>query len=197
MGAIDSDQRVANARFDYLCWFVASPAREDRGYMTEIFPGAAAKRLSAGLLVAVFMLTPVMAQNVPFATPPSSRNPSESAVGTLANIMLNMQLRHIKLWFAGKAKNWELAKYEAEKLKADFDVAAGFYRGLPVENIVTAANPLNRLIEAAAKKDSALYSKAFNEMTDGCNSCHAAGQVGFVRIRTPKTLPFDDQIFER
>ena len=158
---------------------------------------AATKRVSASILAVALMLTPVMAQDVPFATPPSSRNPSESAVGTLANIMLNMQLRHIKLWFAGKAKNWDLVKYEAEKLKADFAIAAGFYRGLPVENVGVAANPLNRLIEAAAKKDYSLYSSTFNELTDGCNSCHAAAQIGFVRIRVPKTLPFDDQSFER
>ena len=158
---------------------------------------SALKRLSASLLAAALVLSPVMAQNVPFAIPPSSRNPSESAVGTLANIMLNMQLRHIKLWFAGKAKNWDLVKYEAEKLKADFDVAAAFYRGLPVENVLVAAKPLNDLIEAAAKKDSALYTRTFNDLTDGCNSCHAAAQIGFVRIRAPKTLPFDNQIYQR
>lgn len=158
---------------------------------------SALKRLSASLLAALLVLSPARAQNVPFATPPSSRNPSESAVGTLANIMLNMQLRHIKLWFAGKAKNWDLAKYEAEKLKADFDVAAAFYRGLPVENVLVAAKPLNDLIEAAAKKDSALYTRTFNDLTDGCNSCHAAAQIGFVRIRVPKTLPFDNQIYQR
>ncbi len=163
----------------------------------KVSSSAALKCLSASLLAVVLMLTPAMADDVPFATPPSSRSPSESAVGTLANIMLNMQLRHIKLWFAGKAKNWDLVKYEAEKLKADFDVAAGFYRGLPVENIVAAANPLNRLIEAAAKKDYSLYSSTFNELTDGCNSCHAAAQIGFVRVRVPKALPFDNQIFER
>jgi len=163
----------------------------------EMRASSAIKRLSVGLLAVVLVLTPVMAQDVPFATPPSSRTPSESAVGTLANIMLNMQLRHIKLWFAGKAKNWDLIKYEAEKLKADFGVAAGYYRGLPVENIGVAANPLNRLIEAAAKKDYSLYSSAFNELTDGCNSCHAAAQIGFVRIRVPKTLPFDNQSVER
>jgi hypothetical protein len=158
---------------------------------------AAMKRLSAGLLAAVLVLTPVMAQNVPFATAPSSRNALESAVGALANIMLNMQLRHIKVWFAGKVKNWDLAKYEAEKLKDDFDAASGFYRGLPVEDIVTAAKPLNLLIEAATKKDYALYSKSFNELTDACNSCHVAGQVGIVRIRVPRTPPFDNQNYER
>jgi hypothetical protein len=157
----------------------------------------AAKRLSAGLLAAALVLTPVMADDVPFATPPPSRNASEAAIGTLANIMLNMQLRHIKVWFAGKAKNWDLAKYEAEKLKADFDAATGFYRGLPVNDIVTAAKPLNVLIDAATKQDDALFSRSFNELTDACNSCHAAGQVGVVRIRVPRTPPFDNQIYQR
>ncbi len=158
---------------------------------------AIVKRIAGGLLAGALMLAPVMADDVPFATPPSSRNPSEAAVGTLANIMLNMQLRHIKVWFAGKAKNWELVKYEAEKLKADFDAATGFYRGLPVDDIVTAAKPLNQLIDAAAKKDGALFAKSFNELTDACNSCHAAGQVAVVRIRVPRTSPFDNQTFQR
>jgi hypothetical protein len=158
---------------------------------------AATWRLSAGLLTAALMLTPVMADDVLFATPPSSRTASEAAVGTLANVMLNMQLRHIKVWFAGKAKNWDLVKYEAEKLKADFDAATGFYRGLPVDDIVAAAKPLNVLIDAATNKDPALYVKSFNQLTDACNSCHVAGQVGIVRIRVPRTPPFDNQSYER
>jgi hypothetical protein len=155
------------------------------------------KRWLFGFLAAVLLLTPAMAQDVPFATPPSSRNPSESAVETLANIMLNMQLRHIKLWFAGKAKNWDLIKYETEKLQADFYLAAGFYRNLPIENIESAAKPLELLKEAATKKDYLLYSKSFGELTEGCNSCHAAAQIGFVRIRPPTSLPFDNQTYGR
>jgi hypothetical protein len=63
------------------------------------------KRFATGFLIAVFMFAPGMAEEKPLATPPYSRNPYESAVGTLANIMATIQLRHIKLWFAGKAKN--------------------------------------------------------------------------------------------
>jgi hypothetical protein len=155
------------------------------------------KRLLAGLLIAIFVLAPVMAQQVPFATPPYSRNSSESAVGTLANIMATIQLRHIKLWFAGKAKNWDLLSYEAQKLEDDFIVAAGFYRNLPVENVVLADKPLKSLMEAANKKDSTLYAKAFDELTSGCNSCHVVGQVGFIRIQAPKSSPFSDQSYQR
>ena len=36
----------------------------------------------------------------------------------LGDIMGKIQLRHIKLWFAGKHKNWELAAYEVDEIKA-------------------------------------------------------------------------------
>jgi hypothetical protein len=155
------------------------------------------KRFLTGFLIAVFMLAPVMAEESPFATPKYDRNPSESAVETLANIMTTIQLRHIKLWFIGKAKNWDLLAYEAQKLEDDFIVAAGFYRNLPIDNVVLVDKPLNRLKEAAKKKDHSLYAKAFDELTAGCNGCHVAGQVGYIHIQTPRSSPFSDQSYER
>ena len=151
------------------------------------------KSFLPGTLTAFLMLTPVMAQELPFATPKYDRTPSESAVGTLANIMTNIQFRHIKLWFAGKAKNWDLLNYEAQRLQEDFYVAGGFYRNLPVENLVLADKPLRSLMEAAQKRDYSLYAKAFDELTAGCNSCHVAGQVAYLRIQVPKSSPFSNQ----
>ena len=159
--------------------------------------GAAMKRFSTGFLIAVFMLAPVMAEESPFATPKYDRNPSESAVGTLANIMTAIQLRHIKLWSAGKVKNWDLLNYEAQKLEDDFISAAGFYRNLPIDNVVLVDRPLKRLMEAAKHKDYSLYAKAFDELTAGCNSCHVTGQVGYIRIQLPRSSPFSDQSYER
>jgi len=155
------------------------------------------KRLLTGSLIAVFMFASVMAEELPFATPKYDRNPSESAVATLANIMVTIQLRHIKLWSAGKSKNWDLLNYEAQKLEDDFIAAAGFYRNLPVDNLVLVDRPLQRLMEAAKEKDYSLYTKAFDELTAGCNSCHVAGQVGFIHIQLPKSSPFSDQSYER
>ncbi len=34
----------------------------------------------------------------------------------LGDIMGKIQLRHIKLWFAGKSRNWELATYEVDEI---------------------------------------------------------------------------------
>jgi hypothetical protein len=134
------------------------------------------KRFSIGGLIAVFLLAPVMAEEVPFATPPSS-NSSDRAVGTLANIMATVQLRHIKLWSAGKAKNWDVMNYEAQKLEDDFVTAAGYYSGLPIEFVVRANALLKRIMEAAKAEAYPAKTKAFDELTVGCNGCHAAGQV--------------------
>ena len=155
------------------------------------------KRLPTGILIAVLMFAPVMAEEVQFATAPIERNPSESSVGTLANIMATIQLRHIKLWFVGKAKNWDLLNYEAKKLEDDFVAAALFYRNLPIDNVLLVEKPLQRLMEAAKRKDYSLYAKAFGELTAGCNNCHVAGQVAYIQIQVPKSSPFSDQSYER
>lgn len=153
------------------------------------------KLFTTGFLILALMLAPAMAaEDVPFATPSF---PSKPAVGPLANIMANIQLRHIKLWFIGKAKNWDLLNYEAQKLEQDFYVASGLYSSLPIDNITLVAKPLRRVIEAANKKDYSLYAKAFDELTAGCNSCHVAGQVGYIRIQVPKSSPFSIQNLER
>jgi len=55
--------------------------------------------------------------------------PPEPYVPRLGDIMNTAQIRHMKLWFAGKSANWELAAYEARQLKASLAEAASFYQG--------------------------------------------------------------------
>ena len=90
-----------------------------------------------------------------------------------------------------------MLNYEAQKLEDDFILAAGFYRNLPIDKVVLVDKPLNRLIEAAKKKDYSLYAKAFDELTAGCNSCHVVGQVAYIHIQEPKSSTFTDQSYER
>jgi hypothetical protein len=46
----------------------------------------------------------------------------------LGDIMNAVQLRHMKLWFAGKALNWELAAYELRQINAGLGEAATLIR---------------------------------------------------------------------
>jgi hypothetical protein len=113
----------------------------------------------------------------------------------LVSIMETAQTRQAKLWFAGKAQNWELAAYELRQLKASLAEAALMYSGLPVDNITTLATPLQSALDAIDAKDSSKFVKSFAEVTDGCNSCHRSMGRGFVVMRTPTDQPFGNQVF--
>ena len=100
----------------------------------------------------------------------------------LDDIMITTQLRHIKLWFAGKLRNWELAAYEVERIKASLANAA-------------TAGPVQSIHDAIEAKDSTRFAKAFNDLTAACNACHQAIGRGFIVIQVPTASPFSDQSF--
>jgi hypothetical protein len=97
----------------------------------------------------------------------------------LGDIMGKIQLRHIKLWFAGKAGNWELA--------------ADLYRGIPVELVTNTADPIRAIREAIEAKDSAAFAKGYGELTLACNACHQGIGRSFIVIQKPTASPFTDQ----
>jgi hypothetical protein len=119
----------------------------------------------------------------------------EQFVPRLGDIMNTVQTRHIKLWFAGKSLNWELAAYELRQLKAGLLQAALMYAGIPVTNVTTMSNPLQSIADAIAAKDIRRFNKGVGELTDGCNGCHQSMGRGFIAIRVPTEQPFSDQLF--
>jgi len=120
----------------------------------------------------------------------------EQYVPRLGDIMNAVQTRHIKLWLAGKARNWELAAYELRQLKAGLLEAAVLYEGIPVSNVTTMTKPVQSISDAIDAKDSKRFAKAVGELTDGCNSCHQTMQRGYITIQTPTSSPFfSDQSF--
>jgi hypothetical protein len=60
------------------------------------------------------------AESMTLATAQSSREPMSRGepFPRLGDIMLAKQWRHIKLWFAGRQRNRELAAYELAQIKA-------------------------------------------------------------------------------
>ena len=116
-------------------------------------------------------------------------------VPSLGDIMGATQLRHIKLWFAGKLRNWELATYELGQIKASFEDAATLYPGIPITDMTIVAAPVQSLGDAIAAKDSARFKKAFDELTVACNGCHQAIGRSFITIQVPTASPFSNQPF--
>ena len=104
--------------------------------------------------------------------------------------MTATQLRHAKLWFAGEQNNWDLAAYEIDEVKEGLEDAARLFPtfdDFPVaEMIKTTIDPRIEEVEKAVRaKSSTKFVAAFDELTSGCNSCHAAASKPFIRIQRP------------
>ena len=79
---------------------------------------------------------------------------NEQYVPRLGDIMNAVQTRHIKLRFAGKAQDWDLAAYELRQLKADLLEAALLYEGIPVGNVTTMTKPVQSISDAIDASDA-------------------------------------------
>jgi len=132
-----------------------------------------------------------------FASRPASAQqpaaPQAAEPATVSDIMARQQERHIKLWFAGRGRNWELADYELDALKGGFDDVNDQLGGATVKDAVGA--PLAALENAIARKDVAGFARAFDQLTAGCNSCHQTLDHAFIVIRRPSRIPYSDQFF--
>jgi mono/diheme cytochrome c family protein len=137
-------------------------------------------------LLGLVLLIPAHAQQ---PTDPAAR---PDHVG-LSELMTATQIRHIKLWFAGKLGNWKLAAYELDQIASDLDQAATRVpAGAAFEQVVRQIAALRSSMEA---RDVPGFSKAYGELTSACNSCHRAAGRGFISVQVPAVSPFADQDF--
>jgi len=122
--------------------------------------------------------------------------PSADEAGTsphLSDIMVQQQMRHIKLWFAGDARNWALANYEFDQLKDGFDDIAKLLGGDIAQQHVGGA--ISQLETAIDGKDHAAFVSAFDRLTASCNACHGTLDHAFIEIQRPVLPPYSDQRF--
>ena len=137
------------------------------------------------------------------ACSPSGPKPAAGeAHAGLGEIMLAVQMRHAKLWFAGTNQNWDLAKYELNELKESFDDVVEFHpthKGVPqplttlVPTIMTPA--LDRVGKTIDAKDAKEFASAYDGLVASCNACHEAATYGFTVIKRPDVPPFSNQDF--
>ncbi|ACA17304.1 conserved hypothetical protein [Methylobacterium sp. 4-46] len=147
------------------------------------------------ILLGSVLLSPVAeSQTTPFAEPRSVQTPDWSLL-SLANIMQLIQSRHIKLWYAGRAQDWDLINFESDHISDDLTSAAMLYKNIPLEFVSNANRALARLKKAAKERNIQGLQAAYADLTTSCNSCHAAGGVAFIRIQPPTHMPFTNQKF--
>jgi hypothetical protein len=139
----------------------------------------------------------IIATSAMLADAQPAKEPYEPGLG---EFMTAIQLRHAKLWFAGKSNNWSLAAYEIDEIKEGLEDAARLHStfdGVPVaEMIKTILDPrIERLEKAIEGKNSTQFIVAFDELTNGCNNCHAGAGKPFIRIQRPSEPPLSNQNF--
>jgi hypothetical protein len=134
------------------------------------------------------------------AQQPQSGAGNASYLPLLADIMSGTQWRHLKLAYAGKVRNWQLADYELGRMQQSFGDAAQFFpvfKNVPLAELIKNESepPLADLRKAIDAKNGNDFGRAFGKLTDACNRCHRAAGVGFVVIRVPTSSPFSNQLF--
>ena len=157
----------------------------------------------AGLVAAVLAATALATAQTP-QTP--QRGPASSALNYVPGIgdMMNslVQPRHIKLWAAGHERNWELAVYAHREMLQALQTVGTVqpkYRNLTVPEMVESmtGEAMRDLENAISARDAKKFDDAFDSLTDGCNSCHTALNLGFIVIKVPEESAFPDQDFKR
>lgn len=146
-------------------------------------------RCSSALLLVVLCAGPALAQ---------APEPYRPGLGDL--MTMTVQPRHIKLLLAGHEQNWAYAKYELHELQEAFDRSVKVwprFKGLPLGGMVDAIakGPMDELAKAIAGKDEVAFDAAYEKLTEGCNACHQAANVGMVVIKVPNGSSFPDQDF--
>jgi hypothetical protein len=95
--------------------------------------------------------------------------------------------RYIELYWAGKDRNWEFAKYQLEKIKhtIELGIERRPKRAVSAQGFLTIAVP--QLAEAIGKKDATLFDERLTALTANCNACHVLEKMPFVQVKPPET----------
>jgi hypothetical protein len=148
--------------------------------------------------LAVVLFAALVPQSAAAQSAPPAPEPYRPGLGDL--MTMTVQPRHIKLLLAGHEQNWPYAKYELKELQEAFDRVARAvprYKGLPLGGMIDAIakGPMDELAKAIENKDEVAFDAGYEKLTDGCNACHQAANVGMVVIKIPSGSSFPDQDF--
>jgi len=150
----------------------------------------------------ISMAVVLIAALVPLSAAAQSASPApEPYRPGLGDLMtMTVQPRHIKLLLAGHEQNWPYAKYELHQLQEAFERSVKVwprFRGLPLGGMIDAIakGPMDELAKAIDSKDEVAFDAAYEKLTEGCNACHQAANVGMVVMKVPSASSFPDQDF--
>jgi len=112
-------------------------------------------------------------------------------------MMNSIQSHHLKLWYAGKNRNWKLAEFEIKELKEVVENIEKFQNKRKETELINMMNPaLDSLTTAARQQNENLFVKSYTGLTNSCNSCHKLTDFEFNTVKIPEgKSPFPNQDF--
>jgi hypothetical protein len=160
-------------------------------------------QLSIALGVLLGLAQPAAAQQhmtMPGMDMPETKStaPFHPGLGDLMTAFV--QPRHIKLGLAGNEQNWDYAAYELGELQETFDDIAKLvpkHGNLAIPDAIksTVKQPMAALDAAIKAKDQPGFTKAYADLTAGCNACHQSAGHPVIVIQVPAASTFPDQDF--
>jgi hypothetical protein len=98
-------------------------------------------------------------------------------------------------WFAGKSKNWPLARFYVDETRSHIGWAVKIKpvrkgpgnADFPLQPYADAVNngPLADILAAIQKQDSEGYTKSFQAALTACYACHVASEKPYLRLQIP------------
>ena len=118
----------------------------------------------------------------------------------LGQQMLELQIRHDRLWWAGQSGNWTLAYFmvgELGEALRGIEQTNGDAAELQPEKLSelmpSIMNPaIKDVQQALAKQDKAAFAKAYDKLSAACTACHQAAGNTFLIMQRPKTPLLDN-----
>ena len=115
----------------------------------------------------------------------------------LGQYMRNIQIHHMKLWFAGKHQNWPLASFEIHELEETFEAVEEHYKKSDeTQGLKMIYGPLDSVDQAIDNKDTNRFKNTYTRLTQTCNTCHKSNDHGFVKLKIPEAHPYHNQQFQ-
>ena len=130
----------------------------------------------------------------------SVKDVPKTYVPGLEQFMNVILIEHNKLWFAAKARNWQLADYQLGEIKevmGDIQDLVPTFKNLPLADMLDAV--ITKEIAAVEKsiesKDCRAFVSGYDKLTQACNACHQGTENGFIVIQRPTRPAFTNQVY--
>ena len=155
------------------------------------------RRIIAFASIAVLLPLAAIAQS-PAPAPAAAAATPKVYIPGLEQFMNVTLIEHNKLWFAAKARNWDLAAYELGEIKevmGDVQDIVPVFKNLPLKDMLDGVitKEIVDLEKAIDAKNFKSFAAGYDKLNAACNACHQGTENGFVVIQRPSSPAFTNQ----